>query len=126
MERKHQRNAAEFFDGTNVARVQKKCGLAPTPFFPIAGIEVWRDADDRFHQLADRIRSMGWRIVRVSDPQEADGLIALQVIGSNDVGTVKASGPNALCGLFVPARKHIGESSDNAAADGKCRFQRKI
>ena len=54
-----QRDAAEFFDGTNVACTQKVGGLAPTPFLPIAGVEVWCDADDRFHRLADGLRSSG-------------------------------------------------------------------
>ena len=77
MERKDQRNAAEFFDSTNIACAQKVGGLASTPFLPITGVEVWCDADDGLHRLADGLWSMGWRIVRVSDSQEADGPIAL-------------------------------------------------
>ena len=42
-------DAAEFFDGTNVTRAKKVGGFTPTPFLPIAGVEVWCDPDDRFH-----------------------------------------------------------------------------
>ena len=45
--------------GPNIARAQKIGGLAPTPFFPITGVEVWCDADDGLHRLADGLRSMG-------------------------------------------------------------------
>jgi hypothetical protein len=46
---------------------------------------------------------MGWSIVRVSDTQEADGPIALQMIGGNDVGAVEACGPNTLGSVFISA-----------------------
>ena len=59
MEWKDQRNAAEFFNGANVAGTQKIGGLAPAPFLPITGIKVWCDPDDRFHRLAVRFRGRG-------------------------------------------------------------------
>jgi len=54
----NQRDAAEFFDGTNVTRAQKIGGLAPTPLFPITGIEVRCDTDNRFHRLAGCRKTM--------------------------------------------------------------------
>jgi hypothetical protein len=101
VERKDQWDAAEIFDGTNVSRAQKVGGFAPTPFLPITGVEVWCDADDRFHRLADWLLSRG--ISRIGDSQEADGLVALEMVGGNDVSAVEACGPNALGSLFIPA-----------------------
>ena len=48
------------------------------------------------------------------------------MIGGNEVGAVETGVPDALGRLFIPAGKRISESSDNAAADGKYRFQWKI
>ena len=81
MEWKDQRNAAEFFDGANVTCAQKIGGLAPAHSFrspalksgvtPMIGFIVYRTGSG-----AGTARC--WCIsVRVSDPKEADGPIAL-------------------------------------------------
>lgn len=101
VKRKDQRDATEFFDGTNIPCAQKISGLGSAPLFPVTGVEVWRDPDDRFHRLADGFRGRGWRIVRICDPQESDGPIALEVIGRNVVGAAETGIPNTLRRPFV-------------------------
>src|SRR5262245_62175703 len=54
-EREDNGDRAEVFDGTDVASTQKVSGLAPTPFFPLTGVEVWCHADERFHCSANRL-----------------------------------------------------------------------
>jgi|KBSSwiStaDraftv2_1062776.scaffolds.fasta_scaffold00310_12 hypothetical protein len=105
VEWKDQWDPPKLFDGPDVPCPQKVGGLAPTPLLPITGVEVWCDADDRFHLLADRLRSrdLCLGIMRISNPQETDGPIPFEVIGGNDIGTVQACFPDRHCGFFIQA-----------------------
>ena len=105
VEWKDQRDPSQLFDGQDLAGTQKVGGLAPTPLLPVTGVEVWCDADDRFHQLADGLRSSSrlCSIFWISDSQEADGPIALEVIRGNEIGTIQACLPDRHCGFFIQA-----------------------
>ena len=108
-ERKHDRDAAQIFDRSNISCAQKVGGFFPAPFFSITGVEVWCYADERFHRSANgfrgrrlqggdsRSRGIGFR-----DAEKSNGPISAQVIGRDDVRAIHAGRPNTLRRGLVP------------------------
>src|SRR5215203_3392160 len=58
--------------------------------------------------------------------QEANRTITGEVLGRDDISPIHAGHPDVFRRLLAASGEGIGKASDNPAADGKGRLQRKI